>query len=436
MAGRRSKYIIVLFVLTVVGTVLYIGKTRSAPVPSFYSGVVEATEHKLAFERGGTLASLEVDEGEHVQRGQLLARLDTSELQAHLQAAEAVQAAARAELQKLKTGPRPQEIETVRARLDKAGAELERLQNGPTSEQLDQAGAQMELQRENYQKLEHGFRAEDIAAAQAQREAAQFELETAKADAQRFQALHQAGAVPSQRLDQAQNRLEAARGKALAAQENLNKLESGYLPEDRRAAYQGYQAAKAGYEELATGTRPEVIAAAQSEVTYWRQQLSLIQEGARSEDIAAAAARLKKTTAEIQSLEVQLGKSKLYSPVDGVITSRPFESGEMVSPGPAVFTISELHRPWVAVFVPETELAQVQLGSSCHVMIDSLPNQLIHGRVSWISENAEFTPRFIQTERQRVDLVFRVKVQVENPDLVLKPGMPADVRVLQDSTDE
>jgi len=422
--------------LLVVAIILYTGKARSVPVPSFYSGVVEATEHKLGFERAGLIEVLDVEEGDQVEAGQLLAQLDSQELQAKLDAAEAVRASARLELQKLQAGSRPQEIETQRARLSKAKADLERLQNGPTAQQLAQASARMEQQRESYQKVKKGFRAEDVAAARAQQKTASFELKTAETDAQRFEALHRAGAVPAQRLDQALSRLESARGNFKTANENLRKLESGYQPEDRKAAYQGYQVAKASYEDLLAGTRPELIAAAQSEVDYWSQQLSLAQEGPRREDIKSAAARVKKAEAEVQALRVLLSKSKLYSPVAGVVTARPFESGEMVAAGPAVFTVAELEKPWVAVFVPETEIGTVQLGTPCRVTVDSLPGESIDGQVSWISENAEFTPRFIQTERQRVDLVFRVKVRVDNPELKLKPGMPADVRVLQGKADE
>jgi HlyD family secretion protein len=293
----------------------------------------------------------------------------------------------------------------------------------------------MQSQRESYDKLEGGFRTEDIAAARARKQAAKFELESAEADSKRFRALLDTGAIARQKYEQVHTRHEAARGNYLAAGENLRKLESGYLPQERRAAYQGYQVARAGYEELVAGTRPELIASAQSEVDYWKNQLSLTQEGPRSEDIEAAAASVKKAEAEIKFLQVQLSKSQLTSPVTGIVTQRPFEHGELVPAGPAVFTVTELDRPWVSVFVPETEMAQIQLGAQCQVTVDSLPGTPLTGRVSWISQNAEFTPRFIQTERQRVDLVFQVKVQVENSGLELKPGMPADVQVRQGQSD-
>jgi HlyD family secretion protein len=211
-------------------------------------------------------------------------------------------------------------------------------------------------------------------------------------------------------------------------------LESGYQPEDRAIAYQGYRAAQAGFEDLAQGTRPELIAAAQAEVHYWESQLSLTKEGPRIEDIEAGKAALAQTQAEIQALKVQLSKSQLITPVAGVVTARPFESGETVAAGPAVFTVTELEKPWVAVFVPETEIGQVKLGDLCTVTVDSLPNEPLEGRVTWVSAHAEFTPRFIQTERQRVDLVFRVKVEVDNPGLKLKPGMPADVKIRSSET--
>lgn len=429
MKSRALKFLLPVLVLGVVAAILYRGKMRSVPEPDFYSGVVEATEHDLAFERPGVLASLEVDEGDQVTSGQLLARLDTREIEARLAASTAARDRARAQLKTLQAGSRPQEIATVQSRLDKARAELDRLRNGATAPQLAGAQAQMNLQRETYRKIEGGFRAEDIEAAQALRDAARFEMETAEAEQRRSAHLLAEGAIAKQQLEQAQNRFESARGKYLASAENLRKLQSGYQPEDRAVAYQGYRAAQAGYEDLAQGTRPELIAAAQAEVGYWESQLSLSKEGPRREEIEAGKATLDQSQAEIQALKVQLSKSRLTTPVAGVVTARPFESGETVAAGPAVFTVTELEKPWVAVFVPETEIGQVKLGDLCTVTVDSLPDEPIEGRVIWVSANAEFTPRFIQTERQRVDLVFRVKVEVDNPGLKLKPGMPADVKM-------
>ena len=119
----------------------------------------------------------------------------------------------------------------------------------------------------------------------------------------------------------------------------------------------------------------------------------------------------------------------LRSPVDGTVSARSFESGETVAAGTAAVQVTATSDIWVNIFLPETELGRVRLGASCEITADSV-SEVLQGEVTYISPTAEFTPRFVQTERERVLLVYRAEVRVENPDGTLKPGMPADVQVL------
>jgi HlyD family secretion protein len=114
------------------------------------------------------------------------------------------------------------------------------------------------------------------------------------------------------------------------------------------------------------------------------------------------------------------------------VTRRPVEAGELVSPGTTVLTISELDRVHVMLFVTEKELGRVRLGGEADVTIDAAPGRVFKGRVTFISPEAEFTPKNIQTKEDRVKLVFGVKVEIPNPDGELKPGLPADAVIVTD----
>jgi HlyD family secretion protein len=166
---------------------------------------------------------------------------------------------------------------------------------------------------------------------------------------------------------------------------------------------------------------------ANSAVDKAEQQLQLLQEGPRPEEIDQAKAELAARRSALKSAEQQLSYTRLRSPVGGSITLRQAEAGEVVAPGQPVFRVAELTRPWVRAYLNETDLARVRLGQEVRVFVDGLPEKSFDGTLSFISPRAEFTPKSVETRELRVDLVYRVKVQLEDPDGVLKLGMPADV---------
>jgi len=118
---------------------------------------------------------------------------------------------------------------------------------------------------------------------------------------------------------------------------------------------------------------------------------------------------------------------QLHSPVAGVVAVRLAEVGEVVSSGKPVLRIAELGRPWVRAYLNEADLPRVRLGQPAEVRVDGLPGKVLAGRLAFISPDAEFTPKTVETRALRVDLVYRVKIEVENRDGVLKLGQPADV---------
>jgi len=160
------------------------------------------------------------------------------------------------------------------------------------------------------------------------------------------------------------------------------------------------------------------------------EQLSLTKEGPRKESIEAAAYRVRQARAQLRVTEDKLNDTLIYAPFSGVILRKHVELGETVAQGAPVYTIGDLANPWIKVYVKEDKLGLVKLGQKAQVTTDTYPGKVYNGWVSFISSEAEFTPKNVQTQEERVKLVFGVKVRVENVNNELKPSMPADVRVL------
>jgi len=156
------------------------------------------------------------------------------------------------------------------------------------------------------------------------------------------------------------------------------------------------------------------------------QQLDQLREGFRIEEIEAARAELQRATADFELAELDLARCQLFAPAAGRVLSKSREPGEMVQPGTTIVTLGDLSRPWVNVYVGERDLGKVHLGMAAQVTVDAFPDQPFPGKVTFVSDRAEFTPKNIQTPDERVKLVYRVKVEVEPRDEALKPGMPAD----------
>jgi HlyD family secretion protein len=289
------------------------------------SGNVELVDVEVSFKQPGWVASRPVDEGYVVQKGQLVATLDTDELAKQIAEARAQVALAESQLAELEAGTRKQDIELARAEVERAEAE-ERAA-------LFDVRRQESLERVN-------------AAAAAER-------------------VH----------------TEAAYDRATAA----------------------LKAAKAN--------------------------LSLALEGPRREHIDQARARLEQARANLGWLEVRRKDADLVSPIEGVVLSKHVEPGEYVAPGTAVVTIGDLRHVWLRAYLDEADLGRVRPGQPVRVRTDTYPDKVYQGTLSFIADQAEFTPKNVQTPKQRVKLVYRVKIDIDNPNMELKAGMPADAEI-------
>ena len=160
-----------------------------------------------------------------------------------------------------------------------------------------------------------------------------------------------------------------------------------------------------------------------------QQRYSEAVEGSRKEDINIARANLNEAGASLGLSQVNLSYSILRAPSAGVVTVRQAELGEVVAPGSPVVTIADLDHIWLRAYIAETDLGSIYWGQDAVITTDTYPGKQYHGRISFIASTAEFTPKSVQTFKERVTLVYRIKIDIDNSNHELKPGMPADARI-------
>ncbi|GAO36235.1 hypothetical protein SCT_1637 [Sulfuricella sp. T08] len=259
----------------------------------------------------------------------------------------------------------------------KPGELLAALDERETVARLHQAEAAQQVAQARLKDLEQGYRPQEIAEARAQAEQARANLSNLQEEARRSEALFHGGATSQQRRDKDRTVADVAAQQLSATQERLKLLQSGYRPET----------------------------------------------------INAARAQFEEAQAAVAAAHVALEDLQVTSPVEGVVTRKHAEVGETLGAGRPVVTVTDISRPWVRVYIPETQIGKVRLGAAAKVKVDTFPNRDFDGRVSYVSSQAEFTPKNVQTQEERVKLVFAVNVTLDNLDGTLKPGMPADVYI-------
>jgi HlyD family secretion protein len=166
---------------------------------------------------------------------------------------------------------------------------------------------------------------------------------------------------------------------------------------------------------------------ARTRFTVAEQTLEKLKRGSRVEEIDLARARRDQAAAQAGSMRKKLSDCVLIAPAGGTLINRLVEPGEFVGPGTAVAVIADLGRLELKVYVPESTVPKIKLGMQADITIDAFQNRTYTGTVVYISPQAEFTPKNIQTEEERTKLVFAVKIVIQNPDGTLKAGIPADV---------
>ncbi len=324
-----KRFLLFIIIAVAIGGLLYYLFTREKEEEEAFikvSGNIEATEVDVGFKVSGRIVSRFFEEGDWVDQGKVLAKLDDEDLRNRLEVARATLMSAQARLSKLLAGSRPEEIREAEAAVNQAKSDLENKQ----------------------------------------------------AHYERLKPLFERGVIPKDTLDNA----EAAFKMAMAS---LQRATETYL---------------------------------------------LVKEGPRKEDIDDARAQVEQARASLKLTETQLSYTILYSPISGVVLVKSGEIGEVVNPGTSIVTLADIENVWLKAYIPETDLSKVKWGQEVIVTTDLRPKKEYRGRISFISSQAEFTPKQIQTEKERVTLVYRIKIDIVNKDRELKPGMPADGRIL------
>jgi HlyD family secretion protein len=216
--------------------------------------------------------------------------------------------------------------------------------------------------------------------------------------------------------------IEAARQSVIDAQADL---------EQKKKDFARYEAL---YEkdEIPGQTRDDAATAvtrAQAALSRAQEIYGQLVEGTRKEELAVDRSMLHEAQQNLDMARIRFSYTALRAPFSGVVLVREAELGEVVSPGTPIITLADLDHIWLRVYLPETELGKVHWGQDVDVRTDTYPGKIYHGHVSVISSEAEFTPKSVQTEQQRVTLVYEVRIDVENPNEELKPGMPADAYI-------
>ncbi len=211
-----------------------------------------------------------------------------------------------------------------------------------------------------------------------------------------------------------------------AALEQLNQAES-----DLDRARKDFERVKILYEQqLAPASSMDNAEAAyhiaEAAATRARQLYELVKEGPRQEEIASARALVEQARQNLELAKVQVGYATLMAPISGVVLVKSTEVGEVVSPGTPVVTLGDIDHVWLRAYVSEADLGRITWGQGVEVTTDAFPGKRYHGTIGYIASEAEFTPKSVQTQKERVTLVYRIKVNLDNPNRELKPGMPAD----------
>ena len=375
------RVIVILAVLSAAGYWFFFVREVNSNGRIIASGTIEATEVQISAESGGRVSELLVSVGDTVTAGQPLVQFDTALLQGQLAQAEAALAAAEANHALLAAGPSAEQITAGATAVNRAQAALDALNEQLDTLATDQADLESEI--------------DDLSQQIADLTAAFTEA----------QALRQTQPSPdlAATLAATQGELAGLNGQLRLAEQ----MQSSLAAQDKLLETQ-VDVAEAGVD------------AAQA-------QLNQLLAGARAEQLEAAAAQVAAAEAAVSLLELQISRQTLAAPTDGVILERTVEAGEVRLPGAALLTIGQLDALTITVYVPEDRYGQISLGQTAVITADSFPNEPFSGTVIQIADQAEFTPRNVQTAEGRASTVFAIKLALADGLEKLRPGMPADV---------
>jgi HlyD family secretion protein len=352
------------------------------------SGNIELTQINLAFKIPGKLADLPLEEGVEIAKGSVVARLDAQQLEQQRMRDQAGLVLAETQFIQQRTGIEYQkaslaaDLELRRATLRQAETRLEQLLAGSRRQEIEQARAAVEeIRTQNTQ---------------------------ARSDWERAQILYRNDDISTSQFDQFRTRSDSSAAALRQAEERLALVVEGPRKEDIE------------------GARAQV---AQARAAVALSEAARIELKRREQELDSRRAQIEQARAQLHITEAQLADAAIAAPINGVVLLKSSEVGEILAAGTTVATIGEMDKPWLRGYIIEKDLGRVKLGFRVKVTTDSYPGRAYWGRISFISSQAEFTPKQIQTAEERVKLVYRIKVEIENPQHELKLNMPADAEI-------
>ena len=371
------KRFLPLIVLAVIAVTYFAYKRYLNGKPFEWAGTVEARDVTVGSRTGGRIAKINVQEGDHVNAGQVLIELEPGDLTAQRAIADAQLAQMQAAYEKLKKGARPEEIAQANARAAQANASLA--------------------------ETRHGSRAEDIATGEAR--VAQFKAEYDKAllDAGRSHSLLAKGAIAKAEADTSDTNLEAARAQLDAQQRGLDELRAGARVEEKQQA---------------TARAQEADAAAK-----------LVLAGARVEDLQAGEAEVAAAKARVEQLDVMIGELIIRAPNAARVEALDLRPGDILAPNAPAAVLLEDGQLYVRIYVPETEIGHIKVGDSVPISVDSFGSRTFEGKVEHIDEKGQYSPRNLQTADERADQVFAARIGLVEGKDQLRAGMSALIHV-------
>jgi multidrug resistance efflux pump len=450
---------------------------RGVTAPLRASGVIQAQQISVASELGGVIATMPVREGQAVVAGEVVAQLDTALLDGQLAVAEARLAWAEAGLRQAEAGAREGQIAVAEAQLAQAHAGLRAAGRAVTDTQAlmatpQELDLQIVLTRGQLASARH---------AQARAGALKDSIEVAKLAVDRAREV--IGVGGRQRFGVSSGSLSELLGEQLPPElvellpddlgEGLEPrtithrdyelylgegryelyvwrdlslpLDAQLLPNTWWQAWVGVHAATARVEGLesrlgrlvAERAAPQTLAAqvdearaleaaATEQVRLAQVQVDGLRAGLTAQELAVIEAQVGQARAAVQALRLQREMLSLTSPITGTVIRILLREHEVAAQGAPLLTVADLRDLRLTVYVPERRLGDVWIDQEVEVRVDSFPQRRFMGRVTTIADRAEFTPRNVATEEERESLVFGIEIRIDNPEGVLKPGMPAD----------
>lgn len=410
------------------------------------SGFIEVRQVAIAPEVSGRIARLAAYEGDQVKEGQVLAEIDADLLDVQIVEAEAGVAMAEAQLARVEAGARAEDIAVAEAAVVLAESQ---------KDATYQAWQDAVLLRDNPQELEL-----KIAATRSQIDIMEHRI-------QQMIALKDAAELTDDLRGRQVKIVEEGIDWSVKLPNGSKKSGHVETPEgEKRQAWAGWNlattdmwsawvnlnqalAARDAAQQnlgdlLALRDNPQQanVEVAQAEAAYRqagaavevaKANLNRARAGATEQQIDVARTGVDQAQAALDALKVQRQKHILYAPSDGMVVERVFHEGENVLHGVTLLTLANLGSVDLTIYIPEPDVGEVSLDQPAEVAVDSFPGETFLGQVIWISDQAEFTPKNVQTKEERVNTVFAVKVRIPNPEHKLKPGMPADAVLVRSS---